>query len=386
MIFINQSFGHLSSDTVNQFIENGEEIVVIAGSDVEMIADSKNLRIIKCVSYNRKNTFTRFFSWILFFIQSIFYVTKYRSNHKEIFIVSNPPILFFIPLIFRKKTYFLLVYDLYPDVLKIKFKKNYYKTFKFWEKVNKIVFANAKIVFTIGENMKNSISEYVEKSKIEVIYNWANKNYDSVDLNNERQLFPELKEKILVLYSGNMGATHDFSVVCEYIKMFEEINSKVFFLFVGRGSKLSEIKKFVNEKKLSNVGFVEKLPFSEYVALLKISKFGIVTLDKEMETFSVPSKTFSYLNAGLPVLNFTSMNSEVYTLIAKHNIGFNVNCNQITESCKELNKIIESDEIYMDLKKNSSKVSSILFSSENTGKYLELIKEVRNKKESNINF
>ena len=380
MIFVNQSLGYLSKDTIANFLDNNEEVLVIAGSDLDLDLKFKKLRIIKCYKYNRKNIFTRFISWTVFFFQTVYYVNKYSKHHKEVFLVSNPPLLFFIPLLFKKKAYYLLVYDLYPDVFKIKLNPGFYKLFSFWEHINRKVFAQAKVVFTIGQNMKNAVSSYVIDDKISVVYNWANQQtFPKLQIDDD-VMFSKLKNKFIITYSGNMGATHDFSTLCKFIQLLQRLDSNVCFVFAGSGEKLQAIQTFVKANMLSNVYFYSKLPYAKFMLLLRISNMGVVTLDKTMEHYSVPSKTASYLNEGVPILNFSSQNSEVYSIVENYKIGINVLPNELDTTYKEIEKLITNVNLYNRFRENSFLISNNLFSSFNAKKYYETVLASRESK------
>jgi glycosyltransferase involved in cell wall biosynthesis len=373
VIFVNQSLGYLSTDTIRHFLDNNEDVLVIAGSDLDLDLDSKKLRIIKCCKYNRKNTFSRLFSWITFSFQTIYYINKFSKYHKEVFLVSNPPLLFFIPLLFKRQSYYLLIYDLYPDIFKINLNSRAYKLFSFWERLNKKVFAQAKLVFTIGQNMKTAVSTYVSEDKISVVYNWANQQTVSVVEKDDEVIFSELKNKFIITYSGNMGATHNFYIICEFIELFQKFDSNVCFVFAGSGEKLKVIQNFVEDKKLSNVYFYSKLPFATFTSLLRLSNMGVVTLDEAIEYYSVPSKTATYLNEGLPILNFSSKNSEVHAIVENYKIGVNVIPNDLDSTCKEITKLIANVKLYTNFRENAFLFSKNMFSSFNSKKYYELI-------------
>lgn len=379
MIFVNQSLGYLSRDTILPFLDNNEEVLVIAGSDFDLELDNQKIRVIKCCNYNRKNSITKLLSWITFFFQTIYYINRFSKYHKEVFLVSNPPLLFFIPLLFKRQSYYLLIYDLYPDVFRIYLNSRSYKLFSFWERLNKRVFAQAKLVFTIGQNMKNAITAYVSEDKISVVYNWANQQTIPLVQNDDELMFSKLKNKFIITYSGNMGATHDFTILCKFIHLFQTLDSKVCFVFAGAGDKLQTIQKFVEDKKLSNVYFYSKLPYATFKYLLRLSNMGVVTLDEAMEHFSVPSKTATYLYEGLPILNFSSKNSEVYTIVESYKIGINVIPNDLDSTYNEIKNLITNVNLYNHFRENALLISNNIFSSFNSKKYYELISESRQK-------
>jgi glycosyltransferase involved in cell wall biosynthesis len=270
---------------------------------------------------------------------------------------------------------------LYPDVFKIKLNPSLYKLFSFWEHINRTVFAQAKLVFTIGQNMKNAVSTYVNHNQIKVVYNWANQQSFPILQIDDEVIFSKLRNKFIITYSGNMGATHDFSILCKFIQMLQTLDSSICFVFAGSGEKLLAIQKFVKDNKLSNVYFYSKLPYTKFMLLLRISNMGVVTLDKSMEHYSVPSKTATYLNEGLPILNFSSQNSEVYSIVENYKIGINVLPNDLDKAYKEIEKLITNVNLYNRIRENSLLISTNLFSSYNSKQYYEDISVSRQSKQ-----
>jgi hypothetical protein len=107
---------------------------------------------------------------------------------------------------------------------------------------------------------------------------------------------------------------------------------------------------------------------------------GVVTLDKTMEHYSVPSKTASYLNEGVPILNFSSQNSEVYSIVENYKIGINVLPNELDTTYKEIEKLITNVNLYNRFRENSFLISNNLFSSFNAKKYYETVLASRESK------
>jgi colanic acid biosynthesis glycosyl transferase WcaI len=377
MIFVNQSIGDLSNDILEDFIKNNEPVIVFTGRNIETQLCSDNIKYIFGISYNKKSFFLRFYTWLLFSIQTLIFLLINKKQHKDIFLVSNPPFIFFFTPLFKNHNLYLLVYDLYPDILKIKFKSDPFYLIALWTNLNKHIFRCSKIIFTIGESMKIAISKYTEPHKIHIINNWSSLDdtikLDKILYQKYLEKYNYLLQKTIFVYSGNMGETHDFSGIQSLIKNYSS-RQDVCFLFIGSGAKKSNLEYFKINNHIDNMFFLNRLETSEFNFVMNLCHFGIVALDESMANYSVPSKTFSYLGYKLPLLNFSTQTSEVYTLIEKYQVGINFNINNFIDGKIELDNFIENKIAYNELKNKTFYISQNLFSKSNAELYLKIIR------------
>lgn len=381
MIFVNQSIGDLSNDILEDFIKNNESVIVFTGRNIETQLSSDKIKYFFGVSYNKKNFFLRFYSWLLFSLQTLFFLFFHKKQHTDIFLVSNPPLIFFFTPLFKKNNFYLLVYDLYPDILKIRYKRDLFYLIALWSYLNKHIFQSSKIIFTIGESMKNAISNYTKPDKIHIINNWHSIDdsvkSDKVLYQNYLKKYDFLCHKTIFVYSGNMGETHDFSGIKSLIKNYNSTRD-ISFLFIGSGAKKSDLEQFKINNHLNNMYLLDRLEISEFNFVMNICHFGIVALDESMANFSVPSKTFSYLAYKLPLLNFSTKTSEVYKLIEKFQVGINFDTNIFLEGKIKIDNLIKNKIAYNELKNNAFSISQDLFSKSNAEIYLKIIRSYSN--------
>lgn len=381
MIFVNQSIGDLSNDILEDFIKNNESVIVFTGRNIETQLRSDKIKFFFGVSYNKKSFFLRFYTWLLFSMQTLFFLFLNKKQHKDIFLVSNPPFIFFFTPLFKNHNFYLLVYDLYPDILKIKFKKDPFYLITLWSNLNKYIFRSSKIIFTIGESMKSAISNYTEPDKIHIINNWSsldsNIKLDNLFCQDNDEKYDFLSHKTIFVYSGNMGETHDFTGIQTLIINYSS-RQDVCFLFIGSGAKKSHLEHFKIINHLDNMYFLNRLEISEFNFVMNLCHFGIVALDESIANYSVPSKTYSYLGYKLPLLNFTTKTSEVYKLIEKHQVGINFDTNIFLEAKAILDNLIQNKIAYNELKNNAFNISKDLFSKSNAEIYLRTIRNHSN--------
>ncbi len=323
---INQYTGPLFIDVVNSFA-NQHHVVLITGSISEGNTKlNTNVHVKKLIRYRRNSSLGRLCTWLFFTIQSFFYLIRSHSDH--IFIVSNPPFTNFLGpffLKFLKTPYSLLIYDLYPDVLgQLGYLKKNGWLYKLWSRVNFRIYKYATYIFTISEHMAMGIKQYLRQDckDIFIVPPWSDNEFiKPVDkLTNPFISAHGLENKLVILYSGNMGITHDLESViksAEGLKMEKQIQ----FLMIGDGAKRAGLEQMVIKSKLDNVLFlpfqtVDVLPFS-----LSCGDIAVITLGKGAEWLSVPSKTYAMLAAGCALLIIASEDSEIAHLVKNYECG-----------------------------------------------------------------
>ncbi|MUP39642.1 glycosyltransferase family 4 protein [Labilibaculum euxinus] len=327
---INQSSGYLTVDMANVFAEKYEEVVLVTGKiDYNNSRLNENVKIVKKIKYRRNKSYLRVLTWVIFQMQSFLYIL-FNVKYGRLFFVTNPPITPFLGSFFlnlRNLEYDILVYDIYPDAL-LNF--GYVKTtsviYKYWTKLNYKAYKNADRIFTISKVMKNVLAEEASVNKIEVVYPWVDTSYIR-PIDKKDNWFAKkynLLDKKVILYSGNMGLTHDLNTILLVAKELNCSKSEYHFLFVGDGAQKKELKRFSETNKLSNVTFLpyqdaDVLPYS-----FSSADYSIISLGKGMEGLSVPSKSFYYFAAGSAIISISEKGSEIENLVNKFNLGISV--------------------------------------------------------------
>ena len=321
IVLINQTSGYLMIDIVNAFKKQYDEVVFMYGSNETLDNPiNEKVRISKLIAYNRNSTILRAFTWFWATIQVFFRLLFVYRKH-EIVYVTNPPITYLISLIIRRP-FSIIVYDAYPDALKnfgIDEKNIFYKQ---WEKWNRHLFVKSKRVFTLSEGMKGNLTKYVTEGKIKVIPNWSHTDFFYPIPKVENVFIKEqnLSNKFIVMYSGNIGYTHNVEVIVEVANLLSK-EKDIQFLFIGEGGKKQKIQQMVKEYGLGNCSFLtwlntELLPFS-----LGSADLAVVTLNDETALLSVPSKTYHLMAVGAPLLCIAPNESELNDLVLKHQNG-----------------------------------------------------------------
>jgi glycosyltransferase involved in cell wall biosynthesis len=361
-VLINQVTGPLFIDIVNQYIKEYDDVVLITGSIEETYSTlNSKIKVIYKQKYNRKKAYSRIYTWALFYLQCYIFLLFNKSKFHKALLVSNPPIINFLGsfLLKRKKIEFdVLIYDVYPDTLSnFGYLKNNSVLYKFWDNLNVKSFKNANRIITISNVMKKLISRNINKEKIEVIYPWVDTSFIQPLPKKDNWFVKKynLLEKRVILYSGNMGATHDLMTPLKAAKKLMKISPEFHFLYIGDGVQKKALMSYKLKNNLLNVTFLpyqkpEVLPYS-----FSSADFGIVSLGSGAEGLSVPSKTFYFLAAGSTIIAITEKGSEIDFLVKNNNCGVSIEPNNVDTFIKFLIETSLKELTYF--KKNSRLLS-----------------------------
>lgn len=369
-VLVNQSSSALMFDTVNAFVERGDDVALISGtfiSDKERL--NKSVKVTRIINYNKTSAIKRIFTWGIGTIQIAWHLlTKYRGW--KVIYVTNPPMSYFCQKIVNNP-FSIIVYDIYPDALRnIGINENHL-IYKWWAKQNKKLFSKAKHVFTLCDSMSLALEAYTEKNKLKVVPLWVlDDRLKPIEKNkNEFAMKYNLQDKFVVMYSGNMGYTHSVDKLVDVAsRMKDDMN--IHFLLIGNGKKRSELEKRIKEESLSNCTILDWQPSDVLPLSLATADLGVITLNDDSAKVSIPSKTFNLLAVGAPLLCISPKDAEIYKLIEKYDNGACFTSEELTEIESFIRMLANNKDLKNKLSMNSIKASEN-YTRENAKLYLE---------------
>jgi len=320
IVFINQNAGYFMIDIVHAHHQYTKRSFITGSLAERNIKLDKSVSINKIIRYNRSSAVKRLFTWGWGFIQ-IVWLIKTRYHKADLFIVTNPPFAGLLPL-FCSNHFSILVYDVYPDAL-VAFNiigKNSLIA-RWWKKANQRIFSKAANVFTISSGMKKVLSQYAAAEKITVVPIWTDNGFLKPIPKADNPFIQEQKwqQKFLVIYSGNLGHSHDVQVLVEIATKIND--PSIHFVIIGEGDKKSLLQSLIESYQLSNCTLLPWQDVSMLPYTLSAADIAVVTIGKAASTLSVPSKTFNLLSVGAPLLCIANAQSELANLVDQYKVG-----------------------------------------------------------------
>ncbi len=325
LIMLNQMAGPLFCELAEGLSNEFPDGVVLhtGHSDAKNINNnaSGNIQLIAAPEYNRKSRSTRALSWVwhLFSTTKLILLAKKDDGF---LLSSNPPILgiwFWLLNFFKKNPYLILVYDIHPDVLiEMGVVRQSNIIIKVWNWLNKKVYRDAKSIITLGKHMAMRLvaSNNLSLEKISVIPPWVDTEFiKPLTYENNplaKKFNPEGKH--VVLYSGNMGISHDIDTMLKAAKLLRGRND-ILFLFIGGGDKYQTVVDYQKSNQLDNITVYPYQAESDLPYTMTLASISLVALDGGAQELMIPSKVFYYMAAGSVVIGICSGESELNDII-----------------------------------------------------------------------
>jgi len=301
------------------------------------------LVIKKSPSYDRRSMIKRMFSWVKYLVVASFTILTAKKTDGFL-ITSNPPILggwFWLLNYLRNRPYAILVYDIHPDVLVmmgVVTENN--PVVKVWNWMNRKIYQDAAAVITLGNHMASRLSrQYATKNKLPyVIPPWVDIEKIKPIPFDENPLVKSFNPdgKRVILYSGNMGISHDIDSMLEAAKILQ-YREDLLFLFIGAGDKWQDAVDFSNDHNLENIKVYPFQPEELLPMTMALATISLVALDVGAEELMVPSKIFHYLSVGSAVVGICQGENELTDIIEKNSCGYCVR----PGNPRQLSRIIE---------------------------------------------
>lgn len=382
----------LPFDTAEALAKEGYSVGALCGypkeynngkkAPIKEIYKGITIRRLRYIQLGRKHAIGRFINYFSFTLSVALNFFR-LMNCKAVIVYSNPPILPVIPAIanslFKTKLIFVC-YDVYPEMAYI---TNSIAKSSLTSKVmiaaNRIIFKHITKVVALSNEMKAYLLEHrslLTNDKIEVIPNWfENINLDDISKASKNVLFRNVKTEnsFLVSYFGNAGICQDLDIIIEAIRTLKS-DKDIKFLFAGHGSKMDKLKDIVKNESLSNVTILGYLHDQDFHDALSISDCFLLSLFDGLTGLCVPSKIYSYMIAGKPIIAIIGKSSDIAKDLINNYAGYVI---EPGESGKLINIILElenNDEKKKVMGLNSKKVFLEKYTKEIcTRKYISLI-------------
>ena len=211
---------------------------------------------------------------------------------------------------------------------------------------------------------------YTDNDRIVSIPNWS-ASTKLHPINKEENIFIKrhnLTDQFIVLYSGNIGNTHNVEYIIEVAKKLKEYNN-IQFLIIGEGGKKKVVMKKIADYGLSNCLV---LPYQDNSVLpysMGAADIGVVTTATEQTGLSIPSKVNALMSVGSVLMCLADVNSELGRMVNNNELGKCFHKNQIVEMADFIKSIVEDKELEKKYKTNT-RAMSYNFTPENAKQFI----------------
>lgn len=393
---------HLSADREIALINNGIDIVAYCAtptrgisSDVRLYYKHKKKELL----YNGHLTIYRFQlfregkSAVLRTLRYLICVLKqfnrllFCKPAKEcdiIWISSTPPgkcALISIAARLHKIPIVLNLQDIFPDSLVgTGLAKRGGVLWKFGRIIENITYRNSeKIVVISNDFKKNIMDKGVPEDKIVVIYNWVDENAVVPVDKEHNMLYNELginREKFSVVYAGNFGHAQNINVIIDAAEILKDIGNIQFLMF-GSGGLVEDYKKIANEKGLRNMFFFPLQPFEKVSQVYSLGDLAVVACKKGLGKGAFPSKTWSIMSAGTPIIASYDEDTDLERLVKNNAVGVFSVADDSQQMAERILDMYNNQDLCAEYGCNARKyILDYVSKEKSTQKYVDVIKQV----------
>ena len=331
---------NIYTDLLREFIRNNHKVYIASPLEkrhkrnTELIIEGNSALLkIKIGNIQKTNVFEKGIYTILLEHKFKSAIKKYFPNVKfDLLLYSTPPITLVNVIKYIKKrdaakTY-LLLKDIFPqnavDSEMFSRKSPIYNYFRAKEKSLYEIsdhigcMSQANVDYVVAHN------SYIDVRKVEVCPNSIElfdieKDFTNTEIIKNKYRIPF--DKIIFLYGGNLGKPQGVDFIVECLKAVKS-NSEAFFLIVGSGTEYAKLEKYKNENEQSNYLLLPYLPSDKYEILVNSCDVGLIFLDKRFTIPNFPSRLLAYMQAQIPVLAATDVNTDVGKVIVEGGFGW----------------------------------------------------------------
>lgn len=219
--------------------------------------------------------------------------------------------------------------------------------------MEKFTYKNVDLIITVSDDMEENIRRKgVPLEKIKVVRNWIDTDKVFPIEREKNFVFDKLgitREKFLVVYAGNIGKVQGIDVIVRAAEKLKE-NVDIQFIIIGNGSEEEEIKNMILKKELNNIAMFPLLELEWVSQVYSMADVCIISCKPGTGGSGMPSKTWTIMAAGTPIIASFDKGSEMEKIITE------AKCGICTEAGNE-NTLVEAIEKMFFNKKDMKTMS-----------------------------
>lgn len=212
--------------------------------------------------------------------------------------------------------------DLYPDMALGGQIVRPAKWVDFWERSHRRALARASRVIVLGDDMRERIlAKGVAPGRVAVVRDGTVLQASTPDLGDPRarKIVQEIRcgFPFVVLHAGNLGFYGAWNTLVRAAEILRNENTGM--VFVGDGANRAGLESVTVGS--SNVRFLPFRPTEEIPHVMLAGDLHIITIHRGLEGVVVPSKLYSILAAGRPVLVVAAATTDAARIVTESGCG-----------------------------------------------------------------
>ena len=345
--------GRMACDLALYLRKAGYKITVITTSSQTKTDSAKHLDVIRLEANPHPQTAFDYYKILKMMKKR----AKKLPRHDIVISMTDPPMLALAGDAIAKKMEARHVHwsmDIYPDLLPVMGRSIPSWIYKYYDKKMHKVLKKACAIVPISKCMARYMAHRsLPRHKMYVIENWPDRYLFEKDQEDIQSLFDN--DKFRILYAGTIGLSHDFSSVLKAAKYLQTHNPEIEFVFTSYGKGKDDFQTKIKEMGLNNIRLIQHQSAKKIDALMATGDIHLVTMKPEAAGRLFPSKFYSALAAGRPVLYIGPDECDIHSMIEKYGLGSSVRNGDTHSLVKSILRYLNDPDAWFTASKNGPK-------------------------------
>jgi len=208
--------------------------------------------------------------------------------------------------------------------------------------LERVSYKRSDAVVLLSQDLRINIANKIDAKyhdRLHVVPNFV----DTVAITPQDRMTAYRKElgigdQLVVMYAGNVGFSQSLNLVTDAAAKFPEVA----FLINGDGAARKKLQD--DCARLTNVYFGDYQPIERLSEVLATGDIHLVPLRTGLASVSVPSKSYSILAAGRPMLAAIDLNTEIPNMLQQSGAGVAVEPDNTPAFIEALGQLVRNRE------------------------------------------
>jgi colanic acid biosynthesis glycosyl transferase WcaI len=214
--------------------------------------------------------------------------------------------------------------DLYPDMAVGGDILRPGKWVERWERLHRRALRQAACVIVLGDDMRARIlSKGIRPERVVVVRDGTSIPTSGPDMDDPavRKSMDEIRcgFAFVVVHAGNLGFYGAWDTLLKAAAILSNEDKTTGFVFIGDGANRKALE--ASAANMPNVRFLPFRPVEQLPHVMMAGDIHIVTVKRGLEGVVVPSKLYSILAAGRPVLAVAAKESDAARIVTEEGCG-----------------------------------------------------------------
>lgn len=326
--------GGMYGNLAEQFQKNGHEVTIIA-PDVEhtktFCCTERGMRVVRVASKETQGVSSMYQKGLALATLPYYFQKGYKTflagEKFDWIVMPTPPITLsgFVKYV-KKRTgakFYLILRDIHPQsVWSIGLLHNRIE-YWFLNSKARTGYKTANLIGCMSQGNIDFIKDQYPEMKMKkgvLLYNWVTEP-PKTELDPTLRSRLDLEGKFVALFGGNLGKGQRIENIA-YLAEYYIDKTDIVFLIIAKGVEKDRLQKIAEEKKLTNIRFMDFMSQKDYLNLTQSADLGLVSINEKYRVPTCPSKAVSYMAAGVPVFAMINPGSDYGQIIEDCGAGY----------------------------------------------------------------